>query len=250
MHQHESGAVPPLVPHPLRDHLTPGWKFFPLKTFGRAPRRGEVDAFPQLQIFRYAVDAADPDLPSTTYASSSFTRYRNGLSPVSPPDALLPFARPQIVSTGRPSMFFRVARFTSLSSSVSGVPICVAIATFALSRAGSGISAGRSLILVRGDEALASSVDPRFFEVDVLPGFAGVAELDLTTAGSGANAFGIGCADWATATLSKQGRDAHPRKYPREGANQPKPIRTPASTPTKSSPIRFPLLGSSARTRN
>jgi len=93
---------------------------------------------------------------------------------------------------------------------------------------------------------LARSVDPRFFGDfgdDVLPGLAGVAELDLTAAGSCANAVGIGCAGWATAPLSKQGRDAHPRKYPREGANQPKPIRTPASTPTKSSPIRFPSSG-------
>ena len=102
-------------------------------------------------------------------------------------------------------MFFRIARFTSLSSTVSGSLICVAIATFALSRAGSDISAGRSdagtLMLVRGDAALARSVDPRFFRFgdDVLPGLAGVAELDLTTAGSCANAVGIGCAGWATA---------------------------------------------------
>jgi hypothetical protein len=144
-------------------------------------------------------------------------------------------------------MFFRIARFTSLSSTVSGSPICVAIATFALSRAGSDISAVRSgagtLIVVRGDAALARSVDPRLFGDEVLPGLAGVAEFDLTTAGSCANAVGIGRAGWATATLSKQGRDAHPRKYPREGANQPKPIRIPASTPTKISPIRFPSSG-------
>jgi hypothetical protein len=66
----------------------------------------------------------------------------------------------------------------------------------------------------------------------------------LTIAGSGANAVGVGCAGRAIATRSKQGRDAHPRKYPREGANQPKPIKTPASTPTKSSPMRFPSPGS------
>ncbi|WP_271597737.1 hypothetical protein [Bradyrhizobium sp. CCBAU 45384] len=144
-------------------------------------------------------------------------------------------------------MFFRIARFTSLSSTVSGSPNCVAIATFALSRAGSDFSAVRSgagtLIVVRGDAALARSADPRFFGDEVLPGFADVPEFDLTTAGSCANAVGIGRAGWATATLSKQGRDAHPRKYPREGANQPKPIRIPASTPTKISPIRFPSSG-------
>ncbi|WP_156947057.1 hypothetical protein [Bradyrhizobium sp. WSM3983] len=144
-------------------------------------------------------------------------------------------------------MFFRIARFMSLNSADFGSSIFVAIATFALSRAGSDISADRSdagtLILVREDAALARSADSRFFGDDFLPGLAGVAEFDLTTAGSCASAVGIGCAGWATATLSKQGRDAHPRKYPREGANQPKPIRTPASTPMKSSPIRFPSSG-------
>ncbi len=222
-----------------------GGKFFPLKSFGRAPWRGR--RIPYLQIFRYAVDAADPDLPSTTYASSSFTRYRNGLPPVSPPDALLPFTRPQIVSTARPNVFFRMARFMSLNSADPGSSICAAIVTFALVRTGSAMSAACSgvgtLILVRGDAALARSGGPCFFDDGLLPDFAGVAEFDLTIAGAGANAAGTGSVGRATATLSKQGLDSHPRKSPREGANQPKPIRIPASAPTKSSPIRFPSSG-------
>gem|GEM_PF-3702899 len=249
-----SRAVPTLGSYPLRDSLTPGWKFFPLKSHGRVPHRGAVDASPQLQIFRYAVDAADPDLPSTTYASSSFTRYRNGFSPVSSPDAFLPFTRPQIVSTARPNMFNRIARFISLNSADPGSSIFDAIVTFALSRTVSDLAAGRSgagsLILVRGAAALARSADPRLFGDGLLPDFAEVAEFDLTIAGVGANAAGVGSAGRATATLSKQGRAAQPRKYPRDGANQPKPTRIPASTPTKSSPIRFPSLGSSARNRN
>lgn len=228
----------------MRDSLAPRWKFFPLKSFGRAPWCGR--RIPYLQIFRYAVDAAEPDLPSTTYASSSFTRYRNGLPPVSPPDALLPFTRPQIVSIARPNVFFRMARFMSLNSADPGSSICAAIVTFALVRTASAMSVARSgvgtLILVRGD-ALARSAGPCFFDDGLLPDFAGVAEFDLTIAGAGANAAGIGAAGRSTATLSKQGLDPHPTKYPREGANQPKPIRIPASAPTTSSPIRFPSLG-------
>jgi hypothetical protein len=45
---------------------------------------------PYLQILRCAIAAAQSVLPPTTYASSSFTRYRNGLSPVSEPDASFP----------------------------------------------------------------------------------------------------------------------------------------------------------------
>ncbi|OAF09970.1 hypothetical protein AYJ54_12335 [Bradyrhizobium centrolobii] len=144
-------------------------------------------------------------------------------------------------------MFFRIARFISLNSTDPGSSIFAATVTFALSTTGSDMSAEGSvdgtLILVDGGAALARSVDPRFFGGDFLPDLAGGAEFDLTIAGAGANAAGVGSAGRATATLSKQGRDAHPRKYPRDGANQPKPIRIPASTPTKSSPIRFPSPG-------
>src|SRR5215469_13859666 len=49
------------------------------------------------------------------YASSSWTRYRNGLSPVSEPEVLFPLMRPQMVSIDLPSAFFS-ARFISTSS--------------------------------------------------------------------------------------------------------------------------------------
>ncbi|WP_338828608.1 hypothetical protein [Bradyrhizobium sp. 27S5] len=94
-------------------------------------------------------------------------------------------------------MFFRIARFISLNSTDPGSPILVAIVTFALSRTGSDAPAGRwdgeTLILVRGAAALVRSADPRFFK-DFLPDLAKVAEFDLTIAGSGADAAGIGCA--------------------------------------------------------
>src|SRR4051794_10832866 len=105
-------------------------------------------------MLRYAIAAAECVLPSTTYASSSFTRYRNGLSPVSPPDAFFPLTWPQIVSTGRPSVFFLTARFTSLNSADAGSSIFAATEVFALFRTESDVSAGRSdaeaLILVGG----------------------------------------------------------------------------------------------------
>ena len=43
--------------------------------------------------------------PSTTCASSSVTRYRNGLAPVSSPDAFFLLTRPQMVLTDFPSVF-------------------------------------------------------------------------------------------------------------------------------------------------
>src|ERR1700716_2848504 len=92
-------------------------------------------------MLRYA-DAAAEAGPSTTYASSSFTRYRDGLSPVSSPDAFFPLTRPQMVSTDCPNVFFRMARFISPNSAVAGSSNLAAIVVFALIMTGSDVSAG------------------------------------------------------------------------------------------------------------
>src|ERR1700731_196310 len=113
-------------------------------------------------MLRYAIAAAESVLPSTTYASSSFTRYRNGLSPTSPPEAFFPLTWPQMVSTGRPIIFFLIARFMSLNSADAGFSIFAAIEIFALFRTGSDASAIRSdtemPILVGGCAFLTRSV--------------------------------------------------------------------------------------------
>src|SRR5512135_2281795 len=93
-------------------------------------------------MLRYAVAAAKLAEPSTTYASSSFTRYRNGLSPVFSPDAFLPLTRPQIVSTDSPRTFFRTARFISTNSADAGFSSFAAIVAFALTITGSDVPAG------------------------------------------------------------------------------------------------------------
>src|SRR3954451_18876261 len=93
-------------------------------------------------MLRYAIAAAEPAEPSPTYASSSFTRYRNGLSPVSSPDAFFPLTRPQMVSMDCPTVFFRMARFISPNSADAGSSNFAAIAVFALIMTGSDVSAG------------------------------------------------------------------------------------------------------------
>ena len=93
-------------------------------------------------MLRYAVAAAKLAEPSTTYASSSFTRYRNGLSPVFSPDAFLPLTRPQMVSTNSPRTFFRTARFISTNSADAGFSSFAAIVAFALTMTGSEVPAG------------------------------------------------------------------------------------------------------------
>ena len=85
-----------------------------------------------LQMLRYAVAAAELGAPSTTYASSPFTRYRNALSPISSPVAVFSLTRPQMVSTDRPSVFFRMARFMSPNSSDVGFANRGAVVEFAL----------------------------------------------------------------------------------------------------------------------
>ena len=95
------------------------------------------------------------------YASSSVTRYRNGQSPVSSPDAFFLLTRPQMVSTDFPSVFLRMARFISPNSAAAGSSNFAAIVVFALTRTGSGVSAGR---LAAGASTFASiSVDVGFF---------------------------------------------------------------------------------------
>src|SRR5882724_9110083 len=112
-------------------------------------------------MLRYALAAAEPAGPSTTYASSSFTRYRNGRSAVTSPDAFFPLTRPQMVSTDCPSVFFRIARCISPNSADAGFSSLAAIVVFALMMTGSGFSAG-------GLDAAASAfaaivVDSAFF---------------------------------------------------------------------------------------
>src|SRR5712672_2065334 len=92
-------------------------------------------------MLRYALAAADPGGPSTTYASSSAMTYRNDLSPVSSPDAFFPLTRPQMVSTDLPKVFFRKARFISPNSADAGTSNFAAIAVFALVMTGSDGSA-------------------------------------------------------------------------------------------------------------
>src|SRR6266446_5542868 len=91
-------------------------------------------------MLRYAVAAAEPAGPSTTYASSSFTRYRNGRSPASSPDTFFPLTRPQMVSTDCPSVFFRMARFISPNSADAGSSNFAAIVVFALIMTGSDVA--------------------------------------------------------------------------------------------------------------
>lgn len=203
-----------------------------------------------LQMFRYAIAAAESGFPSTTtYASSSFTRYRKGLAPVSSPDAFLPLTCPQIVSTARPNVFNRIARSMSLNCADPGSSIFAAIESFALFNTASDASAGRlgavTAILVSDGVALATSTGARFF-ADRSPDFAFVTGLAFAIAGSGLNAAGFGSAGRSTATPPTQGVELQSSKYPCGGPNKPKPIKIPASTPMKSGPIRVPSRGRSS----
>src|SRR6267142_2339866 len=108
-----------------------------------ATEPGSDSVVPGSQILRYALAAAELAEPSTTYASSSVTRYRNGLSPVSSPDAFFPLTRPQMVSTDFPSVFLRMARFIAPNSADAGTSSFAAIVAFALIMTGSDVSAGR-----------------------------------------------------------------------------------------------------------
>ena len=66
--------------------------------------------FGLVQWARYAIAAIEPGLLPTINASSSFTRYRKGVSPVASPDFFLPLTWPQMTSKGWPNLFSLVAR--------------------------------------------------------------------------------------------------------------------------------------------
>src|ERR1700754_232798 len=153
-----------------------------------------------LQILRYAIAAAEFVVPSTTYASSSSTRYRNGLSPTSAPEAFFPLTWAQMLSTGRPITFFLTARFMSLNSADAGFSIFAAIEIFALFRTGSDASAIRSdteaLILVGGCAFLTRSVLRPDLAADRFPDFAATAGFAV---GFFARGIDFGCIGGLTA---------------------------------------------------
>src|SRR5882724_12256861 len=147
-----------------------------------ATEPGSDSVVPGSQILRYALAAAEFAGPSTTYASSSVTRYRNGLSPVSSPAAFFPLTRPQMVSTDFPSVFFRMARFISPNSADAGSSNFAAIVVFALIMTGSDVAAGWP---DAGGSTLAA----------IMVGFAIFASrwtaLSLASAGNGFSVFAI-----------------------------------------------------------
>src|SRR5262245_16020097 len=91
---------------------------------------------------RYMIAAIESGPRSTMYASSSFTRYRKGLSAVASPDFFFPLMRPQTISEDEPSVFFLVTRLISTNSDDAGFSILAAIFTFAFSKTGSDGSEG------------------------------------------------------------------------------------------------------------
>ena len=75
------------------------------RTFQRCRYSSFVDGFYQrefglVQWARYAIAAIEPGLLPTINASSSFTRYRKGVSAVVSPDFFLPLTWPQMTSKG------------------------------------------------------------------------------------------------------------------------------------------------------
>ena len=75
------------------------------RTFQRCRYSSFVDGFRQrefglVQWARYAIAAIEPGLLPTINASSSFTRYRKGVSAVVSPDFFLPLMWPQMTSKG------------------------------------------------------------------------------------------------------------------------------------------------------
>ena len=75
------------------------------RTFQRCRYSSFVDGFYQrefglVQWARYAIAAIEPGLLPTINASSSFTRYRKGVSAVVSPDFFLPLMWPQMTSKG------------------------------------------------------------------------------------------------------------------------------------------------------
>ena len=124
-----------------------GHPLYPQKrTFQRS--RYTVDKFYRceyglVQWARYAIAAIESGLLPTINASSSFTRYRKGLSPVASPDFFLPLMWPQMTSNDWPNVFCLVARLISTNSADAGFSIFAATVIFAFFRTGSGVSDGR-----------------------------------------------------------------------------------------------------------
>src|SRR5262245_7648838 len=96
----------------------------------------------RVQWTRYAIAAIESGFPPTINASSSFTRYRKGLSPVASPDFILPLTWPQIISKGSPNELFLMIRFMSTNLAYVGSSIFAATTIFAFFRTGSDVSAG------------------------------------------------------------------------------------------------------------
>src|SRR5262245_14118404 len=96
----------------------------------------------RVQWTRYAIAAIESGFPPTINASSSFTRYRKGLSPVASPDFFLPLTWPQMTSKGWPNVFSLIVRFISTNSADDGVSIFAATTIFAFFRTGSDASEG------------------------------------------------------------------------------------------------------------
>jgi len=96
--------------------------------------------FALMQWARYTIAAIEAGFPPTINASSSFTRYRKGLSPVASPDFILPLTWPQIISKGSPNEFFPMTRFMSTNSAYVGSSIFAATTIFAFFRTGSDVS--------------------------------------------------------------------------------------------------------------
>ena len=93
--------------------------------------------FAPRQWARYTIAANESGLPSTTmYASSPFTTYINGLSPVTLSNFFLPLTRPQMASKDWPNEFFLITRFMSKNSADVGSSIFAATAIFAFFRIG------------------------------------------------------------------------------------------------------------------
>src|ERR1700692_1077278 len=155
-----------------------------------------------------------------------------------------------MVCTGRPIIFFLVARFMSLNSADAGFSIFAAIEIFALFRTGSDASAIRSdtemLILVGGGAVLTRSVLRPDLAADRLPDFAATADF---TFGFLAKVVGFGCIGGLTAIWSKQPCEGHSCKLACDGESKPQPIKIPASMPMKSSPTQFPSSGAGFRSR-
>src|SRR5262245_51346166 len=118
-----------------------------MSALGTSRHSSFVDGFYQrefglVQWARYAIAAIESGLLPTINASSSFTRYRKGLSPVASPEFFLPLTRPQMTSNDWPNVFCLVARLISTNSAAAGFSIFAATVIFAFFRTGSGISDG------------------------------------------------------------------------------------------------------------